>query len=106
MNYQPQTNGHDLLGYRCQPDTSSYTINAKPMGTILSAIDVNRTLAINQSMAIKGRDLNSYWFQQELITLLLYSSQSLYINLFILDSYVTSFKHHNLQVLRQCIYSC
>ena len=50
------------------------------MGTTFSGIDVNCTLAINQSMAIKGRDLNLYWFQQELITLLLYSSQSLYIN--------------------------
>ena len=32
-NYQCQTNGHNLIG----PDVSAVTINAKSMGTILSA---------------------------------------------------------------------
>ena len=35
------------MGYQCQPETSSYSIKAKPNGAILSAIDVNTTLASN-----------------------------------------------------------
>ena len=32
---------YNLMSYRCQPDSSSYSINVKPMGAILSAIDFN-----------------------------------------------------------------
>ena len=41
VNYQHQTNGRDLISYRCQPDISSYSINAKPIYVILLANDVN-----------------------------------------------------------------
>ena len=44
---QCQTTGGVLMGYQCQPETSSYSIKAKPNGAILSAIDVNTTLASN-----------------------------------------------------------
>ena len=43
--YQRQTNGRDLVSYRCQTDTNSNSINAKPMGTISLAINNKRTLA-------------------------------------------------------------
>ena len=44
-NHWPQ-----FMNYQCQLDTSSYYINAKPMGAILSAINANRTLAHILSM--------------------------------------------------------
>ena len=36
-NYQYQTNGHDLIGFNVNMDTSTQTINTKPMGTISQA---------------------------------------------------------------------
>ena len=41
VNYQRQTNRRDLASYQCQPNNSSYSINAKPMDVILLANDVN-----------------------------------------------------------------
>ena len=39
FNVKPRYN---LTSYRCQPDTSFYSIYAKPMGAISWAIDVNK----------------------------------------------------------------
>ena len=40
-----QTTGQDLMSYQCQPDTSLYSVNTKPLVAILSAIDVNNANA-------------------------------------------------------------
>ena len=34
VNFQCQTNGHNIKGFNVNTDTSSYTINAIPMGTM------------------------------------------------------------------------
>ena len=51
-----------IMSYRCQPDTSSYSINAKPMGATLSAISVNMDTSslVYYQRQTNGHDLVSY----------------------------------------------
>ena len=52
------------MSYRCQPDTSSNTINAKPLGAILSA-----TQAINRSMPNQWERSQLICFNEHLSTI-------------------------------------
>ena len=51
------------MSYRCQPDTSSNTINVKPMGAILSAIDVNKDTSYYSINAKPMGTISAHMFQ-------------------------------------------
>ena len=55
VNYQCQTNRHDLIGFNVNRDTSTQTINAKPMGMISEASMSTGTQARKLSLPNMGK---------------------------------------------------